>query len=327
VEYNEKALSAVTLKFGGWVEELMVKAVGDSVRKGDPLFAIYSPELLEAQRNYLLARESSPRPGDKAASASQTLAEEALRGARERLLLWDFTESQIKEIEAKGEPVVRPVIHSKVNGIVTARNIVLGAYVEPGKNLYEVADLSTVWVNADIYEYEIPLVKVGRQAAIQLSSMPGKELAGKVAYLYPYVDPPTRTVRVRMEVPNADGKLRPGMYATVLLESSLGDQLVVDEDAVLFTGTRSMVFVDKGDGVLEPRNVTVGERADGLAVVLAGLFEGEKIVTSGNFLVDSESRLKAALKQGAAPAAGEHEGHTGKSGQETMPAMPNMPGM
>jgi Cu(I)/Ag(I) efflux system membrane fusion protein len=339
VEYNEKTLSIVNLKFSGWVEELMVKAVGDPVHKGNPLFSIYSPELLEAQRNYLLARESSLALADKASAANRALGDDATRSARERLLLWDLTDDQIKQIEAKGEPSKRVTIFSKVDGVVTARNIVLGKYVEAGNDLYEIADLSTVWMNADVYEYEIPLIKVGQEARVQLSSMPGGILSGKVGYIYPYLNEQTRTVRVRMEFPNSEGKLKPGMYSTVVLDADLGEQLVVDDGAVLFTGQRNIVFVDKGDGVLEPREVTLGENSEGVTVILSGLSEGEKVVTSGNFLVDSESRLKAALKQGSPPAMGGHEGHTGtktsgtepppgKPEKESVPSMPpGMPGM
>jgi len=335
VGYNEKAQSSVNLKFGGWVEELFVKAVGDPVRKGDPLFTVYSPELLEAQQNYLLARETNLAQGEKSSSPVRALAEEAQRSARERLLLWDFTTDQVRQIETKGRALKQVTVYSKVDGIVTARNIVLGKYTEPGRDLYEIADLSTVWMYADIYEYEIPLVKVGQKARIQVSSMPGEEFQGTVSYIYPYLNDQTRTVRVRMEFPNPKGELKPGMYSTVMLDSDLGEQLIVDESAILFAGTRNIAFIDKGEGILEPREVTVGQRVEGFAIILKGISEGEKVVTSGNFLVDSESRLKAALKQGTASPPTGHEGHTGMGAgqkqpgktEEQKPSMPGMPGM
>ena len=410
---NENGLTALNLKYGGWIEELMIKTAGEAVHKGQPLFSIYSPELLEAQRNYLFARAAlaslpkdasgrnavAGRGGGKssrerlalwdftdeqfrqieAKDAPQNwvtivskvdgvvternvvlgsyveagkdlfrflarapggalteipsppvpaLTVQSASSARERLLLWDFSEEQFKEIEARGAPQKRVVICSKVDGIVTERNIVLGAYAEPMRDLFKVADLSTVWMDADIYEYEIPLIKVGQEARIQLPSMPGGTLTGKVEYIYPYLNDQTRTVRVRMDFPNSEGKLKPGMYSTVTLESDLGEQLVVDDGAVLFTGERNIVFVDKGDGVLEPREVTLGENSEGVTVILSGLSEGEKVVTSGNFLVDSESRLKAALKQGAASAkTSGTEQQPKKTEKESMPSMPGMPGM
>lgn len=302
VEYNQKAQSAVSLKFSGWAQDVNVRAVGDSVRKGDALFSIYSPEALEAQRNYLIAREGSLAMTEKSAAANRALGVDAARSARERLLLWDFTEDQIKQIETQGEPMKYVTVFSRTAGVVTARNIVPGKYIEAGKDLYEIVDLSTVWINADVYEYEIPLIAVGQEARVELSSLPGQALSGKVAYIYPYLNEQTRTASVRMESANPDGKLKPGMYATVAIDVDLGERLVVDDGAVVFTGTRSIVFVDKGDGLLEPRNVTVGESVDGVTIVRSGLTEGDKVVTSGNFLVDSESRLKSALKQGASSA-------------------------
>ena len=176
-----------------------------------------------------------------------------------------------------------------------------GTYVEPGKDLYQIADLSTVWLEADFYEYEIPFVKVGDDVKVTLTSFPGEEITGKVSYVYPYLNKETRTVRVRMEVPNPEGKLKPGMYATVNLEADLGEQLVVDEGAILDTGERQIVFVVIRDGIFEPREVVAGEHADGKVMILKGLKAGERIVTSGNFLVDSESRLKAAPAGGGMP--------------------------
>ena len=302
--YNEKALSTVNLRFGGWIEQLMVKAVGDEVHKGAPLFVIYSPELLEAQRNYLLARETVAAAGENASAEMRALAEESLRSARDRLLLWEIPQEQIKELDAGQTPRGLATIFAKVDGTVVSRNIVLGAYAEANRDLYALADLSTVWLQADIYEYEIPLVKVGQEARMVLSSMPGESFVGTVSYIYPYLNAATRTVRVRLEFPNPEGALKPGMYATVLISADLGEQLVVGDTAVLDTGVRQLAFVDLGDGRFEPRELTVGQRADGMVVILKGLAEGEKVVTSANFLIDSESQLKAALQRGA--QGGEH---------------------
>jgi Cu(I)/Ag(I) efflux system membrane fusion protein len=310
VERNETALSVVNLKVGGWIEELHVKSVGESVRKGEPLFSLYSPELLEAQKNYLLARESLAKPV-AASPESRAFAEESLRSAKERLLLWDIAEKQIRAIEDKKEPLARVPILSRTTGVVTRRNVVQGAYAEPGRDLFEITDLSTVWILADVYEHEIPDVKVGQEATVHLSSAPEDFLGGKVSFVYPTVNEATRTLRVRLEVPNAEGKLKPGMYAAVSLAVDLGEQIVIDDQAVLDSGTRQIVFVDLGGGRLEPRSVTLGTRGDGFAVVQSGLKEGERVVTSGNFLIDSESRLKAALLGGSpgGGSGGEHEGH------------------
>jgi Cu(I)/Ag(I) efflux system membrane fusion protein len=304
VQYNERALSTVSLRFGGWIEELMVKAVGDEVHKGAPLFVIYSPEVLEAQRNCLLARETVVAVGENASAETKALAEESLRSARGRLTLWEIPEDQIKQLEAGQAPKGLATIFAKVDGIVISRNIVLGAYAEASRDLYALADLSTVWLQADVYEYEMPLVKVGQEARMLLSSMPGEGFAGTVSYVYPYLNEATRTVRVRLEFPNPQGTLKPGMYATVLISADLGEQLVVDDNAILDTGVRQIAFVDLGEGRFEPRELTVGQRADRMTVILKGLAEGEKVVTSANFLIDSESQLKAALQMGA--QGGEH---------------------
>jgi RND family efflux transporter MFP subunit len=317
VTYNEKTLATVNLKFGGWVEELMVKSVGETVPKGAPLMAIYSPELLEAQRNYLAARAALASLGKDAPADSRSLAEEMLRSARERLRLWDFTEEQFKAIESSQRAEHDVTIFSKVDGVVTARNVTLGGNVEPGRDLFEIADLTTVWMLADVFESEAPLVKVGQQAKVALNCFPGEPLTGTVSYIYPALDESARTLRVRLECPNPDGRLKPGMFAAVSIAVDLGEQLVVDDDAVLDTGLRQIVFVDKGEGRLEPREVVVSDRADGLAIIAEGLEAGETIVTSGNFLLDSESRMKAALRQVGG----------GKAGPEPKAGMPNMPGM
>ena len=324
VAYDEKTLATVNLKFGGWVEELMVKSVGETVRKGQPLMAIYSPDLLEAQRNYLLARAALASLGKDASADARALAEELARSARDRLQLWDFSGEQLKAIEAKDQPEHDVTIYSKADGMVTARNVTLGAAVEPGRNLFEIADLSTVWVMADVYESDAPLVKPGQEAKVALVSSPSEPLTGVTSYVYPYLNESTRTLTVRVECPNPNGQLKPGMFAAVSIAVDLGEQLVVDDDAVLDTGVRQIVFVDKGKDLLEPREVVVGDRADGLAIIAKGLSEGEKIVTSGNFLVDSESRMKAALGQASASAGTSGPEQTGAKEKSNMPGMPGM---
>lgn len=305
VDYDEKRLSSVNLKVGGWVEELFVKSTGEEVHRGDPLFSLYSPELLEAERNYLLAVRAAPH-ADAIAAGSDELAGLTLKSARERLLLLDLSEDQIRELESKQDVPRLTTIVAKFDGVVTKRNIVQGTSIEPGRDLYELADLSSVWLQADVYEYELPLVRVGLQAHVQLSSQPNELYTGNVIFVYPYLNEATRTVRVRIEVPNSERTLKPGMYATAFLVAELGEQIVIDDQAVLDSGTRQIVFVDLGDGHIEPREVKVADHADGQAVIESGLAQGERVVISGNFLVDSESRLKAALLKGAQEKPAEH---------------------
>lgn len=293
VEYDERRLSAVSLKYGGWIEELFVKSTGQSVAAGEPLFSIYSPELYEAQKTYALARAAG-------------LADETGESARAKLLLWDMTEEQIHELESRGEAERLTTVRSRTRGVVTRREVVAGARVEPGATLYELADLATAWIHADVYESEIPFVQVGGEATIELEALPGERIGGRIVYIYPYLNEAARTVRVRVEVDNADGRLKPGMYTTVSIAVDQGEQLVIDDDAILDTGRRKLVFVDLGEGRFEPREVTLAWRGEGQALVLSGLDEGERVITSGNFLVDSESRLKAAISQ---HAGGGHEHH------------------
>jgi membrane fusion protein, copper/silver efflux system len=332
VTYDEKRLSAVTLKFGAFIEELHVKAAGERVKVGQPLFDVYSPDLLEAQRNYLAALEASREVQAQAKGAAGPISgsdafERGVRSARERLLLWDLTEDQLREIEAKKEPRTRTSILSKVDGVVTERSAVQGEFIAAGMPVFRLADLSTVWIDAAVYEVDLARIKPGDAAKVTLTSLPGQTFEHTVNFVYPYLDPETRSARARIEVEDAGGRLKPGMYAEVTIEEDLGEHLVVPEGAVLDTGTRQLVFVDRKDGRLEPREIKAGARAAGSIVVLEGLKEGETVVTSGTFLIDSESRIKAARAQGAAgagggPAHGAMEGMKGMEGgkKEAAPA-------
>jgi len=302
VEVDERRIAAVNLKFSGWVQKLHVSAVGDAVTIGTPLFEIYSPDLLEAQRSYAIALEARNRRGSD--SAGNDFSERAFQSAKERLLLWDLTEAQIRGLGGTQEPMTRVPILSKVDGVVTRRNIVQGGYVQPGADLYEIVNLSSVWIRADVYEFEMAELRAGLEVRVFIPSEPGEPRPARVTHVNATLNEQTRAVGVRMEMANRDGRLKPGMYVTVALDVDLGEQLVVRDDAVLDSGTRQIVFVDLGDGRLEPREVVVGARSEGYAVILSGLEPGQKIVESGNFLVDSESRLKAALLH-----AGKAEAH------------------
>lgn len=306
VEYNERLLSTFNVKFAGWVERLYVSAVGDVVQKDAPLFEIYSPDLMEAERSYLLAYRAALEGHKVPSSDGSTFAEQNLGSARERLLLWDITEEQIRELETRKEPSTRVVIRSKVSGIVTRRNITLGNYVTPGTELYALADLSSVWVRAEIYQVEIPLLKTGLGAKITFAGLPGDPLEGQVSYLYPSLNEQARTLEIRIEAPNPAHALKPGMFVTATIEVALGPKLVIDEQAVLESGLRHLVFVEAHPGHLVPREVMIGARENGWVVVERGLSEGERIVTSGTFLVDSESRLRAALLGSGPEGQGGH---------------------
>ncbi len=282
VAYDETGLTDVTLKFQGWIGEVFVNTTGAPVDEGAALFTVYAPELLSAQEEFL---ESARR--------GSTL----LASARRRLLLWNLTDGQIDALAEREKPLIYVPIESPASGIVVEKNVVDGSAVAPGQLLYRIADLSQVWIEADVYESDLPLVEVGAPAQISLSYLPGETFEGVVDYVYPYLDSPTRTGRVRIVVPNDGGALKPAMYADVELTAALGEQLVVPEAAIIRSGKTDLVFVDLGDGLLGPRRVQLGRRTKDGYVVRSGLEAGETVVTSGNFLIAAESKLKAGLDQ------------------------------
>lgn len=290
VEYDERRLAFVNTKFAGWIERLDVDFTGVFVQKGQTLMAIYSPELVSAQEEYLLALKA-------VRSMPQGSSRGLLEASRRRLLLWDVQAKHIDELERTGKTSRTLDIHSPISGYVIEKMALQGLRVEPGMNLYKIADISRVWIDAAIYEYEVPLIKLGQDAMVDLSYAPGEVLRGKVSYVYPYLDDKTRTVRVRLEFPNPHTALKPGMYADVVLKAERGDALAVPQTAVLDTGSRKLVFVSRGEGRFDPREIKTGYLAGGYYQVLEGLAEGEKVVTSANFLIDSESQLSTAIGQ------------------------------
>ncbi|MBI5396990.1 MAG: efflux RND transporter periplasmic adaptor subunit [Verrucomicrobia bacterium] len=298
VAYAEPRLSWVNTKVNGWIEKLHVNTTGGFVKKGEPLLEIYSPELVSAQEEYLIAlRARQQVSGDDGANL--------LAAAKRRLQLWDIGDDQIAALEKTGQPHKTLTIVSPVDGYVVEKAALQGKAVMPGENLFRVADLSTVWLLADIYEYELSAVKVGQPATVMLSYLPGEKLNAKVGYIYPYLEGQTRTVKVRLEAPNPALKLKPDMWANVELQVESGDVLTVAASAVIDTGGRYVAFVSKGDGHLEPRELKVGRRNDDYFEVLGGVSAGEKVVTRALFLVDSESQLKAAIS--GMGSAGEHQ--------------------
>jgi Cu(I)/Ag(I) efflux system membrane fusion protein len=294
-DYDERKLAQVTLKVSGYIQELFVDYTGQPVRKGDPLFSIYSPDLVSAQQEYLLARQTEARLRDTQVPGALESARALVDASRERLRLWDLSEAQVRDLAKSGKSQLNMTIHSPISGVVIEKTALRGQRVEPGMTLYKLADLSTIWVYGDIYEYELPAVKLGQEADISLSYEPGKTYQARVAYVSPTLDEKTRTVRVRFELENPAGEpLKPGMYGKVELHAAMGERLVVPEGAVLDSGRRQVVFVARESGELVPQEVKLGDRFEGSVEVRDGLAGGERIVTSGNFLVDSESKLQGA---------------------------------
>ena len=295
VQIDETKIARIHVKIPGWVDQIYVDFVGKLVRKGQPLFSFYSPDLVSTQQEYLIAlraqNDLGTSPFPEVSKGSETL----LQATRERLRLWDISDDQLKKLDETGQASRDITMYSPVDGFVTKREVYEKMYLQPETELYELVDLSTVWVNAEIYEFEVPYVKVGQPATMSLSYFPGRTYTGKVAYIYPTVDPTTRTVKVRLEFSNPDFDLKPDMFAEAQLNISYGTQVFVPQEALLDAGTEQIVFVALGDGYFEPRKVQLGARLDGRIIILFGLKPGERIVTSGNFLIDSESRLKSAM--------------------------------
>jgi len=291
VTYDETRLRDVTLKFNGWIGELYANAIGKSVKKGKPLFTVYSPELLSAQEEYLEILRRASAKG----------SEHRLEAARRRLRLWDISEAQINALEKRGKAQEYITILAPASGAVIDKQIVVGSAFKAGQQLLRIADLSQVWVEAQVYDYELPLIKVGMKARVVLPELQDREYPGKVDFIYPFMEGDTHTARVRVVLANAsdtgsDGFLRPDMYAHIHLKAKLGKRLVVPESAVLYSGESRVVFLDLGDGRLAPRKIKTGQRNRKWIEVLEGLEAGDTVVTSGNFLIAAESKLKAGVE-------------------------------
>ncbi|MBI3610986.1 MAG: efflux RND transporter periplasmic adaptor subunit [Nitrospirae bacterium] len=324
VDYDERRIRQINLRVSGWITDLLVDYTGKYVKKGDPLFTLYSPDLVSTQGEYLLAKRTLERVTASPVAHIRTGAEAQVASARNRLLLWNLTEEQIAELEERGKPQMEITQYSPIDGVVTKKMVLQGMYVTPEINLYEMADLSTVWVSADIYEYEVSSVKLGQEAAVTLTSYPGEEFRGRVIYLYPYLNSETRTVKVRMEFSNPQGRFKPGMYGHVEMKAKDEKKLAIPQEAVLDSGTRKLVFVDKGQGMYEPREVKLGNKAGQLYPVLEGLTAGETVVTSATFLIDSESKLMAATSMMGMIGMGGIKMEQGKMGEMEMGGMKGM---
>jgi Cu(I)/Ag(I) efflux system membrane fusion protein/cobalt-zinc-cadmium efflux system membrane fusion protein len=306
VAYDERRIGTVNAKIGGWIEKLYVNATGEEVRKGQPLIEIYSPDLVSAQQEYLIARRHYEQVRNSPFPDVVNSAQDLLDSARKRLSYWDIAEAQIEELERTGTVRKTLVLYSPFRGIVVQKAVFDGAKVMPGMELFRIADLSRVWVQGDVYEYELPWVKVGVPATVTLDYLPGKTYRGKITYIYPYLEGKTRTATVRVELGNSDGELKPDMYAHIDLSPRVGEKTVlVPSEAVIRSGIRNVVFVSKGEGRFEPREIELGlEGEEGLIQVLSGLAGNEIVVVSAQFLLDSESSLKEALKKFRSAASG-----------------------
>jgi len=298
---NERGLAQINTRFAGWIQKLTVSATGERVKRGQVLATIYSPDVLRAEQELLVARGWISGPGGGAKSPHEDGFTAGLdASARRRLELLGISGQEIDEVLRTGKAIEAIAIRSPVEGYVVAKSAVAGVAVQPGTVLFEVADLSTVWVNAEIYEQDISRIHVGQKARLELSSFPDETHAGKVQFIYPVLDTASRTLRLRLEFRNKSDRngprLRPGMYGNVLLDLPSTTGLMVPAEAVVDTGETHYLFVAKEGGHFEPRVVKVGARLKDRIEVLSGVAEGERVVTTGNFLIDSESRLRAAIE-------------------------------
>ena len=324
---DETRIARVQTKIEGWIERVFVDFTGKLVQKGQPLLTLYSPEMLATQQEYLLAIKSSDILRNSAISSLRQDSNGLVEAARRRLQLWDLSEAQIKQVEQTGKPLTNITLHAPMSGYVTARNAFPNQRITPETELYTIVDLSTVWVMADVYEHEAGAIRIGQQAIVNVTAYPGQRFSAKVSYIQPQMNAETRTMQVRLEMRNPSLQLKPDMFVTVELFTGASSRTVVPVNAVLNSGLRQTVFVDRGNGYLEPRHVRTGKQFADRIEVLEGLRTGERIVTSGTFLIDSESQLQSAAsgmgphQYGAAPAGSAepqspaaspaHQGHEG----------------
>ncbi len=299
ITYDERRLYTVNTKFDGWIEHLNVNYIGKRVAKGQPLFQIYSPDLVTAQEEYLLALRQYRDVSNSSNVRIKDNAKRLLAASRTRLRYWDISERQIERIEKTGRATKTVTVYSPATGVVLRKNAFPGHFVKAGEHQFEIADLSKVWVDVEVYEYELPWVRKGMEAKMDLAYIPGKQFNGRVLYVYPYLTEKTRTVRLRLEFDNRDNELKPDMYANIYLDATLDrESLVIPQEAVIDSGLRKVAFVSKGEGRFEPRDIRLGMEVNGGNYqVLSGLNEGEQVVTSAQFMLDSESRLREAIQK------------------------------
>ncbi len=311
VGYEEPKQYSVNAKIAGWVEKLYVNETGQQVKKGQALLEIYSPELVTAQEELLLAKDTLEAVSQSSFKQIAESGQRLLEASRQRLKLWDISDRQIKQIETSGKVQKRLTLYAPYDGIVSMKMVNEGMHIKPGMELFQISDISRVWVYADLYEYELPWVKVDQQATVYLPYASSQPLTAKVDYIYPYVEAKTRTVKARLVFENADFELRPDMYVNVRLQGqAMTDALVVPQEAILHSGEKQTVFVALDEGKFEPRQIKIGlQDGAGQVQVLQGLLAGERVVTSAQFMLDSESKLREAIQKmlDARSSAGEKD--------------------
>ncbi|MGA8893261.1 MAG: efflux RND transporter periplasmic adaptor subunit [Anaeromyxobacteraceae bacterium] len=293
VAVDETRVHHVNIKVGGFVDTVLVDYVGKPVRSGEPLFTIYSPDLLSVQQEYLLALRT--RKALSGGGFAEGAGNDLVDAARERLKLWDIPDSEIRRLETTGKPTKTLTMFSPMTGVVTKKDIVMGHRLNEGDMPYEITDLSKVWVLADAYESDLSRIRLGMPATLSLQAFPGSTFVGRVIFIDPILDPKTRTAKVRLEFANPRGELKPEMFGEVTLQAPTREGLRIPADAVIDSGTRKVVFIAIGEGKFQPREVTLGAESGDQVEVLRGVEAGERVVTRANFLVDSESRLRASL--------------------------------
>lgn len=294
VAYDETRVATIALKVDGWVERLYVNITGQPVRKGEPLLELYSPMLVSAQEELLIARRLAAEVEAGTATA-QSGADALLASARRRLIYWDIAPDIVAQVERSGQVRKALPLASPVSGIVVEKPVLVGQRVMAGAPLYQIADLGRVWLEGEVFEPDLVATRVGLEVTAEFAALPGVQRRGRITYVYPTLDPETRTGRIRVELPNADLALKPGMYATIRFRGKAREALTVPRSAVLATGERNFVFVAEADGMFTPRDVSLGAATDDRIEILAGLTDGERVVASGTFLLDAESNLGTAM--------------------------------
>ena len=304
VAVDETRLAYIQVRYPGYIQKVFADATYQYLRKGQPLFTIYSPDLAATEREYLVAKQNQQRVVGSTVPGVTEGAASLLDATRERLKQWGVSQQEIERLESTGEVQQELTVESPVSGYITERNALPNLTVQPETRLYTVADLSTVWVFAEVFQNDLGRIKPGDRATLTVDAYPGRVFEGRVNFIYPQVDMTTRTVRARVAFSNPGLKLTPGMFVNVALQVPQAKQLVIPASGILQSGTRQVVFMNRGDGYLEPRDVELGPRTGDEFIVLKGLKEGEEIVTSANFLIDSESQLQAALGSFVPPPPG-----------------------
>jgi RND family efflux transporter MFP subunit len=303
VRYDETKQADVNVKVEGWIRDLYVDATGQPIQRGQPLFTLYSPDLLNTQHEYLLALKTRDLMQQSTIADARERADALVASASQRLLAWDLPAEDLRTLDETRHAVDAVVYRAPVSGFVIEKQAVKGLHVMPGQSLYKVSDISVVWVEADVYESELAAVKVDDAATVTVDAYPGEPFTGRVIYIYPYLDDKTRTNKVRVQLTNRGGRLKPGMYAHVDLKSRGRSGLVVPTNAVLDSGTEQVVFIAEGDGRFQPQTVKIGRRLGDSTEVLEGLKEGDQVATGATFFLDSESQLRASLQGYEASAA------------------------